>query len=93
MQVRIQYGFLIKLLAFLAVVSFILFGVHRYQLSRNSMQVLAQARKASEEKKPVEAIRFYNQFLGLRRDSAEANFELGDILFGSRKPDGGTRLL
>ena len=88
MQVRIQYGFLIKLLAFLAVVSLILFGVHRYQLSRNSMQVLAQARKASEEQKPADAIRFYNQFLGLRRDSAEANSELGDILLKQGNPMG-----
>ena len=88
MQVRIQYGFLIKLMAFLAVVSLILFGVHRYQLYRNSMQVLAQARKASEAGKPADAIRFYNQFLSLRRDSAEANFELGDILSEQGNPMG-----
>jgi cellulose synthase operon protein C len=81
MRVRIQYRFLIKLMAFLAVVSLILFGVHRFQLYRNSLQVLAQARKASEANKTADAIRFYNQFLGLRRDSAEANVELGDILY------------
>ncbi|MEI7457927.1 MAG: tetratricopeptide repeat protein [Pirellula sp.] len=88
MRVRIQYGFLIKLLAFLVVASLILFGVHRFQLSRNSLQVLDRARKASEENKPADAIRFYNQFLGLRRDSAEANVELGDILSEQGDPIG-----
>ncbi|MFY8201578.1 MAG: tetratricopeptide repeat protein, partial [Pirellula staleyi] len=81
MQVRIQYRFLMKLLAFLAVMALVLFGWHRFQINRNSLQVLAQARKATESNKPYEAIRLYNQFLGLRRDSAEAHVELGDILF------------
>lgn len=81
MQVRIQYRFLMKLLAFLAVMALVLFGWHRFQVNRNSLQVLAQARKATESNKPYEAIRLYNQFLGLRRDSAEAHVELGDILF------------
>jgi tetratricopeptide (TPR) repeat protein len=79
MKVRIQYRFLFKLLAVVTVVSLLLAGVHRLQLYRNSLQILAQARKASEGNNPVEAIRFYTQFLGLRRDSAEAQVELADI--------------
>jgi len=88
MQVRIQYRFLMKLLAFLAVMALVLFGLHRFQLNRNSLQVLTQARKAMEADKPSEAIRLYNQFLGLRRDSAEAHVELGDILSKQGNPKG-----
>ncbi len=80
MKVRIQYRFLFKLLAVVTVVSLVLAGVHKLQLYRNSLQILAQARKASEASNPEEAIRFYTQFLGLRRDSAEAQLELADIL-------------
>jgi cellulose synthase operon protein C len=79
MKVRIQYRFLFKLLAVVTVVSLVLAGVHRLQLYRNSLQILAQARKASEASNPEEAIRFYTQFLRLRRDSAEAQVELADI--------------
>ena len=79
MKVRIQYRFLFKLLAVVTVVALVLAGVHRLQLYRNSLQILAQARKASEASNPEEAIRFYTQYLGLSRDSAEAQVELADI--------------
>lgn len=80
MKVRLQYRFLFKLLAFTAVLAVILGGVHRWQVYRNASQVLTQARKASEAGDQVEAVRFYTQYLGLRRDSADAQFELAEIL-------------
>ncbi len=80
MQVRLQYRFLLKLLAFLVVTALLLGTVHRWQIYRNSSQVLSQARKAMEAGKLVDAMRLYTQFLGLRHDSAEAHFELAEIL-------------
>ena len=80
MKVRIQYRFLFKLLAFLTVVALLLAGIHRLQVYRNSSQVLAQARKAVDAGNQADAIRFYTQYLGLRFDSVEAQFELAEIL-------------
>ena len=84
MKVRLQYRFLFKLLAFTAVLALILGGVHRWQVYRNASQVLTQARKATEAGNQVEAVRFYTQYLGLRRDSADAQFELAEILARQR---------
>ena len=80
MQVRLQYRFLFKLLAVVAVMAMLLGGVHRWQIYRNSSQVLAQARAAVEAGKQVKAARLYSQYLGLSRNSAEAHFELAQIL-------------
>lgn len=80
MKVRLQYRFLFKLLAFIAVLALLLGGVHRWQVYRNASQVLTQARKAAEAGDQVDAVRFYTQYLGLRRDSADAQLELAEIL-------------
>ncbi len=88
MKVKIQYLFFLKLMTVVAVASLLLAGVHRFQLHRNALQILAKARSARESDKLGDAIRFYNQFLVLRRDSAEAQVELGDLLLKVGKLDG-----
>jgi len=79
MRVRFQYGFLLKMLVVLAVVALVVAGVHRWQVYRNASSFLSQARQAVESGDPNVGIRFYNRYLGLNKDSAEANSELGDL--------------
>ena len=80
MKVRIQYRFLFKMLAVLAVIGLMLAGIHRLQVYRNSSQVLTQARKAAENGNQSDAIRYYTQYLKIRFDSVDAQVELADIL-------------
>ncbi len=87
MKVRLQYRFLLKMLAVIAVIALVVAGVHRWQVYRNASSFLNQARKSVESGDRIGAIRFYTQYLGLNKDSAEAQSELGELFLQLGKLD------
>ena len=79
MAVRVRYRFLLGLLTVSLLTGGAVYGLHRYQLYRNATAFLTKARAERESGKIADAITYYQQFLGLNPNDAEARAELADI--------------
>jgi len=79
-KVRINYRFLLKLLVLVSVLGLGLGGAYWFQSSRNSRELLRQARAARDEERYDDAVRLYARFATRNPKSAEAKAEVGELL-------------
>ncbi len=79
-KVRINYRFLLKLLVLVSILGMTLGGIYWFQSSRNSHELLRQAREARESERYDEALRLYARYLSANRNSVEASAEVGELL-------------
>ena len=74
-EYRINYTLLIGLIVGTFIGSGAIYGIHRFQNSRQSGWLISRAEKASAEKKYRDAVQYYQQYLSIRNDDVDSKLK------------------
>lgn len=79
-EYRINYTLLIGLVVGTLVCSGAIYGIHKFQTSRQSGWLLSEAEKSNAEKSYREAIRNYEQYIAIHTEDTESRVKLANAL-------------
>jgi tetratricopeptide (TPR) repeat protein len=86
-EYRINYTLLIGLLVGTLICSGAIYGIHKYQTSRQSGWLLSEAEKADGEKDYRDAIRNYQQYIAIHTDDKESRIKLANAFLNLTDQD------
>ena len=88
---RVNVKLLLALVATLVVAAGGVYGLRRFQIARNAGGLLKIARQKLEEGKRVEALQYYQRYVGLRPNDDDAYAEFAEILLKQANAPDATR--
>jgi tetratricopeptide (TPR) repeat protein len=86
-EYRINYSLLIGLIIGTLVCAGAIYGLHRFQNSRQSVWLISEAEKASADKNYRDAVQYYQQYLTIHGDDKEARIKYGNALLDLTEQD------